>query len=196
MARLTRSPTVTLLIVFSVVYLVQVITAVLGIRLTFALSLPLGVHPWTLITNIYAHSSPLHLVSNALALVLIGLPLERSTTPIRFHLYFLLTGVCAGIAQVVVADALGASIAVIGASGAIFALLGYILASNEFSHAALQRISPRMRAIIVLVLAAVVTLATAAPGVALIAHFTGFVIGAIGGRDRVLRTSQRSISIR
>ena len=36
------------------------------------------------------------------------------------------------------------------------------------------------------VLAAVVTLATAAPGVALVAHFTGFLVGLLAGRARLL----------
>ena len=36
------------------------------------------------------------------------------------------------------------------------------------------------------VLAAVTTLATAAPGVALVAHFAGFLVGAVAGRGRLL----------
>ena len=195
MVRLTRSPTVTLLVVFGVVYLVQVTTAVLGIGFVFALSLPLEVRPWTLVTSVYAHASLVHLLSNGFALVFVGLPLERSTTPFRFHVYFLLTGVCAGIAQIVVAGVFGAPVAVIGASGAIFALLGYLLAGNELSNTVLKRVSPRIRAVIVLVLAAVITLTTAASGVALVAHFAGFVIGAVGGRIRVLRPSQRPTAI-
>lgn len=195
MVRLTRSPTVTLLVVFGVVYLVQKITAVLGIGFAFALSLPLEVRPWTLVTSVYAHATLMHLFSNALALVLVGLPLERSTTPFRFHLYFLLTGICAGIAQVVVAAVFGAPVAVIGASGAIFALLGYLLAGNDLSNTVLKRISPRIRVVLVLVLAAVFTLTTAAPGVALIAHFAGFVIGAVGGHAQVLRPPQRPTRI-
>lgn len=195
MVQFTRSPTVILLAVFSVVYFVQVATDVLGLRLVFALSLPLGIRPWTLVTSVYAHGSLIHLLSNGFALVLVGLPLERSTTPFRFHLYFLLTGVSAGIAQIVVADILGAPVAVIGASGAIFALLGYLLAGNALSETVLERVPPRIRAVIVLVLAAAITLTTAAPGVALVAHFAGFVIGAVGGRARVLRPPQRPTGI-
>lgn len=195
MVRLSRSPTVTLLVIFGIVYLAQMATDVLGLRVIFALSLPLEVRPWTLITSVYAHASLIHLLSNSFALLLVGLPLERSTTPFRFHLYFLLTGVCAGLAQVIVSDAFGAPVAVIGASGAIFALLGYLFTGNELSNTVLERVSPRIRAVIVLVLAAALTLTTAAPGVALVAHFAGFVIGAVGGRIRVLRPSQRPTGI-
>jgi membrane associated rhomboid family serine protease len=195
MVRFTRSPTVALLVVFGVVYLVQVTTAVLGLQVIFALSLPLDVRPWTLVTSVYAHGSLIHLASNAFALALVGLPLERSTTAVRFHLYFLLTGVCAGVAQVVVAGVFGTPVAVIGASGAIFALLGYLLAGNALSDTVFERVSPRIRAIIVVALAAVITLTTAAPGVALVAHFAGFVIGAVGGRGRILRTSQQATGI-
>lgn len=195
MVRLTRSPTVTLLVVFGIVYLVQEVIAVLGVGFVFALSLPLEVRPWTLVTSVYAHASMIHLLSNSFALLLVGLPLEQSTTPFRFHLYFLLTGVCAGIAQIVVAGVFGAPVAVIGASGAIFALFGYLLTSNELSNTVLKRVSPRIRAVIVLVLAAAFTFTTAAPGVALVAHFAGFVIGAVGGRARVLRPSQQPTGI-
>jgi membrane associated rhomboid family serine protease len=188
MVRLTHSPTVTLLTVFGIIYFVQEVTAIFGTGFAFALFLPLATQPWTLITNIYAHGSLFHLASNAFALALVGFPIERRTSSTRFHTFFLLTGVGASIAQVVVADLFGVSIGVIGASGAIFALFGYVLTSNDLANTILQRVSPRIRAVSVLVLAAIITLSTATPGVALIAHFTGIVIGAVGGRARVLRT--------
>jgi len=42
------------------------------------------------------------------------------------------------------------------------------------------------------VIAAVLTLATGAPGVALVAHFTGFLLGLIAGRAHLLRTETQA----
>jgi membrane associated rhomboid family serine protease len=185
-----RSPTAALLVVLVGVYLAQVLLSLVDVTLiTFALSTPLDERPWTLVTSVYAHSSLSHLLANALALVVLGLAIERVTTPVRFHLFFLLTGMAAGVTEVLVASALGQQVAVVGASGAVFALLGYGLTGNALAGAVLSRLSRRLRLALLAGLAIVVTLATAAPGVAVLAHFSGFVLGAAAGRERLLHKS-------
>jgi membrane associated rhomboid family serine protease len=186
----TRRPTVTLLGVFVVVYLLEVLVGLVGVpRSAFALAAPVTARPWTLVTSVYAHGGVAHLVANAVALVVVGVFLERRTSALRFHLFFLASGVLTGLAQVTAGSLLGQRVAVLGASGAIFALLGYLLAGNRVTDAVVggRSVSPRIRYAAFALVAAVVTLATALPGVALVAHFTGLFVGLLAGRAHLLR---------
>ncbi|SDQ33292.1 rhomboid family intramembrane serine protease [Natronobacterium texcoconense] len=192
------SPILEVLAVFLVVFLLQRIAALLGVMTgLFVLTPPLAANPWTIVTSVYAHDGLAHLLSNSLALVLFGWAVARATTRLRFHVFFVTMGAFAGIAQIVVTGAAAAmplipatpTDGVLGASGAVFALLGYLAASNRLSAGFASAIEiPRWTTILVFAgLAIAVTLATAAPGVALIAHFTGFFLGLIAGRARVLQ---------
>ena len=188
MSSLPRSPTLETLAAFAVVYLLQRLTALAGLAAyLFVLSVPVAVAPWTVVTSVYAHADLAHLLGNALALAIVGPLVARRTTRLRFHLFFVSTGAAAGIAEVWFGGLVGAR-AVLGASGAVFALLGYLLAGNRMSAALFDRVevSPRLQLALFVAVAVVVTIATGGPGVALLAHFTGFVIGLIAGRLRLL----------
>jgi membrane associated rhomboid family serine protease len=188
--RWPRSPTAELLVVFGLVYLLQRLVGLLGIGpVAFALALPLTVAPWTFVTSVYAHASLDHLLANAVALSFVGFALERSTTRLRFHLYVLLTGALAGLAEVLFGSVLGGSAAVLGASGAVLALYGYVLAGNPVTGGVLDRLNlgRRGKLVLVVALAVLLSLLTARSGVALIAHATGFGLGLIAGRRHVLR---------
>ena len=191
MAR-SSSPTVELLIAFTLVFLLQQLLPGGGLEL-FALALPLGYAPWTIVTSVYAHASVSHLVANAAALVVVGFVLERFTTRARFHAFVLVTGALSGIAQVVVGGLLGGTAAVLGASGAVLALYGYVLGGNRLTGGLLDRLSlgPRGKVALVAAVAVLATLATAGSGVALVAHATGFVLGLFSGRLGVLSPDRR-----
>jgi len=180
------SPTAATLVVFALVFAVQLVLAGFA-NLTLALSAPTE-RPLTLVTSVYAHAGVAHLVANAVALVVVGPFVERVTTPLRYHVFFVVTGAIAGVAEIAAGSLLGSGAAVLGASGAVFGLLGYLLAGNRLSVLALGslRLSGRLQLAVGAVLAAAVTLATAAPGVALVAHFTGFLLGLAAGRLRLL----------
>lgn len=172
----------------------QTVAGVVGIGVgAFALSLPLGHQPWTLVTSVYAHGGPGHLVANAIALLVVGPLVAYVTTPARFHAFFICTGALAGVVQVLVAIAFGGA-AVLGASGAIFALLGYVLVGNRASERVLSwlPVGGRGRLLLFVGIAGLVTAATAAPGVALAAHFVGFCLGVGAGRLRLLHVRPRS----
>jgi len=188
--------------IFVIVYVAQLIAAAIGLAAMaalFILQAPLDHHPWTVFTSVYAHAGPDHLLSNSVALVLFGYPVARATTRLRFHLFFVTTGAIAGIAQVTITDAIpsvsgdATAAGVLGASGAVFALMGYLLAGNRLSDGLAARIEvPRWMAVLVFaILAAVITLLTAAPQVALIAHFTGFFVGLIAGRVGLLEVRRQ-----
>lgn len=183
---MTRSPTLTTAIVLVCVYCIQFVVGLFGFGVTwFTLSQSVDFAPWTLVTSVYGHATPGHLVSNLVALVIFGLAVERTTTPLRFYLFFLVSGALAGLTEVSLMN-----VHVLGASGAVFALLGYALSSNTVTNGLLGRLSGRVQAIIFVLLAACVTLATAGPNVALIAHFTGLVIGLVAGRLRLLHVNE------
>ncbi len=183
-------PVLELLFVFVLVYVLQFITAFAGVvESLFILSPPIAQNPWTIVTSIYAHNGTGHLLSNAVALVLFGWPVARATTRLRFHLFFIVSGAVAGITQIVVSDAAG----VLGASGAVFALFGYLIVGNRLSSSLVQavRVPTWVTLVVFIVIAAVVTLATASPGVALIAHFAGLLVGLLAGRIGLLDTGPR-----
>ncbi|WP_415378987.1 rhomboid family intramembrane serine protease [Halosimplex sp. TS25] len=189
---MSRSPTLTLVGVIVVVFLVQRAVAFLQLPLAFALSAPVGRQPWTVVTSVYAHVSVGHLVANVVVLVLVGLYLERQTSRLRFHAFFLATGALSGLTQVWVSDLVGPGVAVLGASGGIAGLVGYLLAGNRMSDTILDRtpLSPRAQLVIFVVVAGGITVATAGRGVALVAHFTGLLIGLLAGRAHLLRPSK------
>ncbi|WP_128906621.1 rhomboid family intramembrane serine protease [Halorubrum amylolyticum] len=153
-----------------------------------ALSTPVTVAPWTVVTSVYAHGSIGHLLANALALLLVGPLVERRTTRVRFHAFVAGTGSLAGIAQVTLGGLLGPSPAVLGLSGAVFALGGYLLAGNVVSATLFDRLrlSARTQFALFGLAAILLTATTAAPGVALIAHATGAFCGLVAGRARLL----------
>ncbi|WP_262179022.1 rhomboid family intramembrane serine protease [Haloarcula laminariae] len=200
MRPLRQSPTVVTLALVLAVFACQQVAGLLGWRGLFALSNPLLARPWTLVTSVYAHENVSHLVANALALALGGLLVERATTGARFHAFFVGVGALAGATQVAVAGLVGpvvpglpAKVTVLGASGAVFGLYGYLLGANRLTEwvVAGVELAPRVQLALGVVLAAVVTLLTANPGAALIAHFTGLLVGFLAGRGHLLAPSER-----
>lgn len=191
--RWPASPTADLLAVFVAVFALQQLAGLVGWGFAvFALALPLSVAPWTVVTSVYAHASLTHLLANAVALAIVGLPLERFTTRARFHTFVLTTGAVAGLAQLAVDGLLGGSPAVLGASGAILALYGYVLAGNPLAGGLIDRLNlgRRGRLALLAAVAVLVTLLTAGSDVALVAHAAGFVLGLVAGRVRLLHVGQ------
>lgn len=201
----SSGPIFDLLVVFVVVFAAQQVTALLGIGVMaglFVLAPPLTTNPWTIVTSVYAHGGIGHLVSNSLALIVFGWPVARATSRVRFHAFFLVTGALAGVSQIVLTNAASSAPllavpgtrGVLGASGAVFALLGYLIASNRLSTglASFVDVPQWLAAVVFIALAIAVTMATAAPGVALLAHFTGFLLGLIAGRARLLHVGRSS----
>lgn len=188
MARLMERPTVVTLGVLSVVFVCQSLLSLVGLGGLFALSLPLLVRPWTILTSVYAHAGLSHLLGNALALALGGLLVERFTTSARFHAFFLAVGALAGVVQVVVLGLVGARVSVLGASGAILGLYGYLLGANRLTERLVAGVElpARVQVVLGVVFAVVITLLTANPGAALVAHFTGLLVGLFAGRAHLL----------
>ncbi len=121
-ARGQRSPTVETVIVILGVFLVQFPLSLLGLTgLTSLLVVAdptLFAKPWTLLTATYAHAGPGHLLGNLVPLVLFGFVVERVTSRLRYHAFFVLTGAVAAVAEITLGGLLALEFrGVLGASG-------------------------------------------------------------------------------
>ncbi|EJN59375.1 hypothetical protein HSB1_27960 [Halogranum salarium B-1] len=185
----TGNPVVQTLTAMVVVSLLTWAASFVGLVGLFVLAPPVLSPPWSLVTSVYAHSGPGHLLSNAVVVALAGSLVAYSTTRLRFHAFFVTTGVLAGLAHVWVGGLFGPATGVLGASGAAFALVGYVITANPVSTTVLDRLRlpPRVLVVIVAVVAGGLTLLFSAPGSALIAHLTGAVLGLLAGRVQLLR---------
>jgi|SRR3989344_1690728 len=76
--------------------------------------------PWTLITSIFLHGSFVHLLYNMLGLALFGTILENDIGTKRFVLVFFAAGLAASLISLFFYNA------VLGASGAVFGILGVL----------------------------------------------------------------------
>jgi membrane associated rhomboid family serine protease len=80
----------------------------------------------TLVTALFIHLGPVHLVGNLLFLLIFGLPAERVLGPWRFLLLFLAGGALANLAAALLMGT--PARAIIGASGGVSAVIGAYLA--------------------------------------------------------------------
>lgn len=128
LARFVPSPTLETLLLLWAVYVIQLLGAEVGIGPgAFILGPSIATQPWTLVTTVYAHAGPIHLVTNVLLLVPAGLFVERVTTRSGFHALFYLSGLAAAVVVVLTGAAFGVRAGALGASGAVFALIGYAI---------------------------------------------------------------------
>jgi membrane associated rhomboid family serine protease len=195
--RLAGRPTLQTLVALAAVFALQsaLVFVGAGSEWLFLLGPDVVRRPWTLVTHVYAHAGPGHLLSNALGLGIVGTLVSRRTSPLRFHAFFLLAGALSGLAEVTLGTAVGPPTAVVGASGAIFALVGYLLAGNAVSSALLDRVapSPRAQAALFLGVAVLLTLATASPRAALFGHASGLIVGLVAGRASLLAPAEPAV---
>lgn len=99
-----------------------------GISVMYWLSLIPGFvrhgYVWQFVTYMFVHGNPLHLLLNMYALLVFGRPLERSFGSREFLLFYFVTGALGGVISYVIYLLTGlANVAIMGASGAIYAML-------------------------------------------------------------------------
>jgi membrane associated rhomboid family serine protease len=83
--------------------------------------------PWTLITSMFLHATPLHIFFNMYVLLMFGPMLESKIGPLRFTLAYFATGIFASVvSQFFYPASLGASGAIMGILGIIIILMPHL----------------------------------------------------------------------
>jgi membrane associated rhomboid family serine protease len=168
-------------------------------RSIFTLTTANPEYVWTWVISVFSHGSPAHLLFNAIALYFFGPIVERQVGSKKFAALFLVSGVLAGLGQVGVGLVTGESVAVLGASGALMAIMGVLAVTSPDLKVLLFFFIPMsIRTLTVLFAAfsifAFVSSGGVLSGVAHFAHLVGLVIGVWYGRrvkDRVGRGPQQ-----
>jgi len=138
---------------------------------------------WQLVTYMFLHGGFGHILINMLVLWMFGCELEREWGRQRFLIYYFLTGIGAGLCNVVVSllTGRGTAAATIGASGAIYALLlAYgLMFPQRLIY--LWFLVPIPAKVFVLLMGAIAFLSSfgASGGISHITHLGGMVFGYI-----------------
>lgn len=128
---------------------------------------------WRLITPIFLHESITHLLFNSLSLVLFGPGLERMLGKGKFISMYLLGGIAANVATLLLAPV---NYSHLGASGAIFALFGIYFYMVFFRPDMLNTANSQI-VLTILAISLVMTFFTS--NVNIYAHLFGFLAGTI-----------------
>lgn len=150
------------LLVFAcvVVWVAQVTTP--GLTEDLALTQDAWREPQRFLTTMFTHSLfPVHLAVNMFALWIIGPQVEDAVGNLKFLVLYFASGLVGGLFYL----GSGATIPAVGASGALFGLLGFALIYSQFQMQ------------IVLISALNLFIGFAIPGIAWQAHLGGFIVG-------------------
>ena len=126
------------------------------------------VEPWTMITSMFVHGGVFHVALNMLALYLFGPVLESLLGRARFLTLYMVSGFGGSVAVLLLADPLSG---VLGASGAIFGLLGaFFVIQRKLGGNAVQ---------LLVVIGLNLAMGFFVPGISWQAHLGGVVVGAV-----------------
>lgn len=139
-------------------------------------------YAWTWVISVFSHGSPMHLLFNAIVLYFFGPLVERQIGSKKFTALFLASGVIAGLAQVAVGLVTGEQVFVLGASGALMAIMGVLAMTSPNLKVLLFFFIPMSIRTLTILFAAFSVFAFVSDGgvldgVAHFAHLTGLVIG-------------------
>ncbi|MHC4512790.1 MAG: rhomboid family intramembrane serine protease [Planctomycetota bacterium] len=132
---------------------------------------------WRLVSHCFLHGGWLHLGLNAYALFLFGPLLEHRLGSLKFAILYLVAGIAGGIAAMLWP---APAMTLVGGSGALFGMLGAILASNLRSGRHFMEVMnhPGTRTILIL-LAVNLALGWLLPMISNSAHIGGLIGGFI-----------------
>lgn len=131
---------------------------------------------WRLLSSMFLHAGLIHLGLNSYVLWIFGVEIERQIGRVVMLAVFLVTGVFAGATSFAFAP--GFTIAV-GASGAIFGLVGAFIAYNYLRRQHVMAQARLRGALTMLVINLIIGFSI--PGIDWRAHVGGLVAGAIAG---------------
>ena len=85
--------------------------------------------PYQLITHIFSHSTPLHLFSNMILLLIFSTKIEEKLSDKQSWNFYLLSGLLSSGVYCLFSES-----PIIGASGCVFAFMGFYLINNPISN--------------------------------------------------------------
>lgn len=102
----------------------------------------IGREYYRLFTSMFLHADSTHLVNNMLLLFGLGLMLEKALGHIRFAVYYVVTGLCGNLVSVYAEAVRMEYFDSIGASGAVFGMVGVLLILTFFYRKELENVTP------------------------------------------------------
>ncbi len=133
---------------------------------------------YRLITSMFLHANATHIFSNMLLLYVLGVIVEKEVKPVMYLVIYFLSGIWGSLLTFLSEYISGEYIAVIGASGAVFGVLGALLALVIFKRVKGRTLQLR-RVLLVIILT--VCDGFTAQNVANWAHLGGVIAGFIIG---------------
>jgi len=130
---------------------------------------------WRLITPLFLHSGFSHVLFNSFSLVLFGPALERILGSLRFAWVYLITGISANVATLLLEPV---TYIHLGASGAIFGLFGMYISLNVFRK---HLLSKDNRQLITTIAVISIIMTFFQPNINVISHLFGFLSGFLIG---------------
>ena len=82
---------------------------------------------WRFISSMFLHSGMRHLTNNMLSLYVIGLMLEKRVGSLKFAIIYLISGIGGNIGEYLLHERAGSTVVAVGASGAVFGVMGALL---------------------------------------------------------------------
>lgn len=134
---------------------------------------------WQFLTYMFTHATVSHFIFNMLSLYIFGTAVERRIGSREFILYYILTGVLSGVASYAMFCMANTNTVLLGASGAIYALLMLFSVLYPRSVIYVFGLIP-VQAPVLIILYFIIELIsglTAHDGVAHMTHLSGLVFG-------------------
>lgn len=160
---------------------------------------------FTFVSSVFLHAGFMHLLFNMWFLGIFGDNVEAALGKVKFILFYLSGGIVAGLAQYIFLT--GESIPILGASGAIAAVLGFYLI--KYPHHTVKTFVPYFRGATTIDLPSQIVLGlwfltqilngtaslaiqtAASSGVAWWAHIGGFVYGLLVGKITLILSKKK-----
>jgi rhomboid protease GluP len=133
---------------------------------------------YRLITSTFMHFGINHIMNNMLILFILGDNLERALGHIKYLFFYLICGVGANVASMIINLSGYRNVVSAGASGAIFGVIGGLLYAVAVNRGQLEDLSTRQLVVVIL---CSLYFGLTSTGVDNAAHIGGLIIGIIMG---------------
>lgn len=129
---------------------------------------------WRFVTPVFTHAQLCHLIANLFSLIYLGSLMEKYLTKTEYLFIYLGTGIISEIATTIAYSLFRPEAVGIGASGAVYGLIGFIITTI------IDDKKDRFKVLIVVIVSAIgVNLFI--PNVGNVAHFAGLISGLVFG---------------